>query len=131
MSTAAVKSEFSTQYQHLCDDELLVVAAQRATLTPDACLALEAEMAARHLTQSDLDAYVAAAEQQETERAEFAGRFARCSLAQLRHIVAEPLTLTPEMRSALIEEFQRRQIPLPPELDTGETAATPSGNSAV
>lgn len=116
MSTAAVKADFASQYKHLCDDELLAVAAQRSNLTFDANLALEAEMADRRLTQADLDAYVSSLAQPEQETSEFdeyVERFSHCSENELRRVAAEPLTLTAEMRAALVHEFQERRLALP------------------
>jgi hypothetical protein len=47
---------------------------------------------------------------------EYAERFAHCSEDELLHIAGEPLTLPAKMRSALVAEFQRRQVPLPASL---------------
>ena len=127
MSTAAVKATFASQYKHLCDDELLAIAAQRSTLTVDANLALATEMALRSLTPADVDAYVASLDQQEpdiSEYDEYVERFSHCSEAELRHIASEPLTLTPDMRSALVHEFHERHLQLPVEL------APPPGDAA-
>ena len=129
MSTAAVKPDFASQYKQLCDDELLAIAAQRSTLTVDANLALESEMSIRQLTQTEVEAYVAALDQQEPETSEYdeyVARFSHCSEDELRHIAAEPLTLTPDMRSALEHEFAERHLPLPAELAPPPAAAAGS-----
>lgn len=129
MSTAAVKNTFASQYKQLCDEELLAIAAQRSTLTADANLALEAEMATRRLTQADVDAYKASLDQRVPDASdydEYAERFSHCSESELRHIATEPLTLTPDMRSALVHEFAERHLPLPAELAPPPPAAAGS-----
>ena len=110
----AVKSQLSAQYKHLCDDELLAVAAQQDTLTVDAQLALQVELAARNLCASDVAAFataLAAREPDTTEFDEYASRFRHCSREELLRIASEPLTLTPELRRALVAELEQRAIP--------------------
>lgn len=117
MSTGtAVKSELMAQYKALCNDELLAVAAQRDALTVDAQLTLQEELAARHLSPADVEAYAAALQRQEPELSEFdeyVERFAGCTRIQLLRIAAEPHTLTPDMRAALVGELEHRQIAVP------------------
>ena len=45
--------DFSAEYSHRSDDELLHLASQRHTLTPEAAAALDAELRLRKLTESD------------------------------------------------------------------------------
>src|ERR1700731_1417613 len=44
---------FSTQYSERSDDELLLLASDRASLTSEAAAALDAELRRRNLTESD------------------------------------------------------------------------------
>lgn len=45
--------DFSTEYSHRSDDELLHLASARHSLTTEAAAALDAELRRRHLTESD------------------------------------------------------------------------------
>ena len=126
-SGTAVKSELAAQYKQLCNDELLAMAAQQSTLTVDAQLALQQELGARNLGQADVDAYLAALQPKESEVSDFdeyAERFRHCSPQELQRVAAEPLTLTPEMRQALIAELERRGLPVAPELRGDATLAS-------
>jgi hypothetical protein len=46
-------NDFSTEYPERSDDELLLLASDRASLTPEAASALDAELRRRNLTESD------------------------------------------------------------------------------
>lgn len=46
-------NEFSTEYSERSDDELLLLASDRASLTTEAAAALDAELRRRNLTESD------------------------------------------------------------------------------
>ena len=46
-------NDFSTEYSELSDDELLLLASDRASLTTEAAAALDAELRRRNLTESD------------------------------------------------------------------------------
>jgi hypothetical protein len=46
-------NDFSTEYSERSDDELLLLASDRASLTAEAAAALEAELRRRNLTESD------------------------------------------------------------------------------
>ena len=50
-------SDFSTEYAQRSDDELLLLASDRASLTSEASAALDAELGRRNLTQSDQRKY--------------------------------------------------------------------------
>jgi hypothetical protein len=46
-------NDFSTEYSERSDDELLLLACDRASLTTEAAAALDAELRRRNLTESD------------------------------------------------------------------------------
>lgn len=65
-------NDFSTEYSHWSDDELLHLATQRHSLTVEAATALDAERRRRNLTESDRVEHQRFVKRQ--ERREFRGR---------------------------------------------------------
>ena len=64
-------NDFSTGYSERSDDEVLLLASDRASLTTEAAVALDAELRRRNLTESDQAKYqqfVKRNEQREAKR---------------------------------------------------------------
>jgi hypothetical protein len=52
-----MSNNFSAEYSERSDDELLLLFSDRASLTPEAAAALDAELRRRNLTESDQEKY--------------------------------------------------------------------------
>jgi hypothetical protein len=65
-------NDFSTEYSELTDDEILHLSSERHSLTPDAVVALDAELRRRNLSESDRVEHQRFVRRQ--ERHEFKGR---------------------------------------------------------
>lgn len=65
-------TDFTTEYSHRSDDDLLHLATQRHSLTTEAAAALDAELRRRNLTESDRVEHQKSVKRQ--ERQEFRGR---------------------------------------------------------